>query len=44
MARVLWEFEFELVEGQKDWASQQRVFTVFEKPPLMIKLKPVIRT
>lgn len=41
VARLVWgfEFEFESREG-KDWA-RQRVFLVYEKGPLMVKLRPV---
>jgi hypothetical protein len=40
LARVLYEFDLELTKESKDWGSAtQRVFTLWEKPPLLIKLK-----
>ncbi|KAI9149622.1 Cytochrome P450 monooxygenase astJ [Paramyrothecium foliicola] len=43
LARMLWNFDFELEPGQEDWAAKQRVFVVFEKSPLLVRLKPVAR-
>lgn len=40
MARLLWNFDVESVEGQDDWISQQRTFSVYSKGPLMVHLKP----
>ncbi|KAK8098118.1 uncharacterized protein PG998_013604 [Apiospora kogelbergensis] len=39
LARLLWNFDIELVEGQEDWAAKQRVFDVYEKGPLMVRLR-----
>ncbi|KAK7943602.1 Cytochrome P450 [Apiospora aurea] len=39
LARLLWNFDIELVEGQDDWVEKQRVFDVYEKGPLMVRLR-----
>jgi cytochrome P450 len=44
VARLLWNFDVEKVEGQEHWISNQRTFTVYHKSPLMIKLKPLVDT
>ena len=43
LARVLFEFDLELMESSKSWLEGLRNFTLWEKGPLMVKLKPVIR-
>ncbi|KAF9698788.1 hypothetical protein EKO04_002912 [Ascochyta lentis] len=42
LAKVLWAFDLELCEKQGDWLDQ-RVFLVWEKVPLMVRLKAVER-
>lgn len=42
MASILWHFDLELVPGQEDWLDQ-KIFLVWEKRPLMVRLKPVQR-
>ncbi|KAF2195342.1 cytochrome P450 monooxygenase-like protein [Zopfia rhizophila CBS 207.26] len=42
MAKVLWNFDLELVTKEEDWLDQ-RVFTLWEKPSLMVRLKPIQR-
>lgn len=37
IARLLWNFDIEICEESKDW-SDQKTFTLWEKPPLMCKL------
>jgi hypothetical protein len=39
VARLLWNFDIELLDEQLDWAARQRVYMVYEKGPLMIRLK-----
>jgi cytochrome P450 len=39
MAKLLWAFDLELVAPKEKW-DQQRVFVVWDKGPLMVKLKP----
>ncbi|KAH8197034.1 hypothetical protein TruAng_008785 [Truncatella angustata] len=40
ITRMLWNFDLELMPGQNDWVSRQRVFIVYNKGPLMIRLSP----
>ena len=43
LAKMLWNFDMSLHPNtKKDWFNQ-KVFTLWEKPPLHIELKPVIR-
>lgn len=39
MARVLYRFDFELVPGQEGWMDKQRIFVVWEKPDLQVRIK-----
>jgi cytochrome P450 len=41
IAKVLFTFDLELVDKERDWFKGQRVFTVWNKPSLMVKLTPV---
>ncbi len=38
LTRVLWRFDLELVNDQEDWVSSQRIFSLWEKKPLMVRL------
>ncbi|CZR64538.1 related to cytochrome P450 monooxygenase [Phialocephala subalpina] len=38
MARMAWNFELELMPESYHWTEGQKVFTVFQKPPLSMKL------
>lgn len=42
-AKVLFHFDLELVDKKKDWTGQQKVFTVWAKTPLEVRLHPVKR-
>lgn len=42
MVKVIWNFDIELVDKTSDWLDQ-KVFTLWEKTPLMVRLKPVQR-
>lgn len=42
LARLLWNFDLELMPESKDWADQ-KVFLTWQKKPLMIKVHPVKR-
>ncbi|KAH7055844.1 putative cytochrome P450 [Macrophomina phaseolina] len=42
MASILWHFDLELAEGQEGWPDQ-KIYLVWEKHPLMVRLKPVKR-
>lgn len=43
MAKLLWNFDVELVDPEKNWMEEQRVFALWEKPPLNVRLTPVQR-
>ncbi|KAF2711502.1 cytochrome P450 monooxygenase-like protein [Pleomassaria siparia CBS 279.74] len=43
LAKVLFNFDLELVDKTTDWMHGQKVFTLWEKPSLMITLHPVTR-
>ena len=38
LARLLFEFDIELEDEKYDWINQ-RVFTLWEKPPLLLRLR-----
>ncbi|GJN78228.1 isotrichodermin C-15 hydroxylase [Purpureocillium lilacinum] len=42
MARLLLDFDLELIDPEQDWLDQKS-FTLWEKLPLMVRLKPVRR-
>ena len=44
LAKVLFAFDLELVEKERDWMGEQRVFTLWDKGALMVKVTPVQRT
>lgn len=39
LARVLWNFDLELCNESANW-SEQKIYTLWEKPALMCKLRP----
>ncbi|KAH8430180.1 cytochrome P450 [Aspergillus melleus] len=41
MSRLLLNFDLELVKGYEHWDETQRIYFIWEKGPLMIKLTPV---
>ncbi|KAJ4383147.1 hypothetical protein N0V86_001189 [Didymella sp. IMI 355093] len=42
-AKILWHFDLELVKPRDEWMRKQRVFALWEKPALDVRLKPVLR-
>lgn len=38
LARMLWNFDMELCEASKEW-NKQRIYLLWEKPALMVKLR-----
>jgi hypothetical protein len=42
ITKLLWNFDFELDEKSMNW-SEQRVFALWEKGPLLVRLKEVRR-
>ncbi|KAJ4303218.1 hypothetical protein N0V90_002111 [Kalmusia sp. IMI 367209] len=43
MAKVLWHFDLEMKPESEGWLERHRLFMLWEKPSLMVKLKPVER-
>jgi cytochrome P450 len=44
LARLLWNFDVELCEESRNWVEGIKVFMIYQRPPLMVKLSPVVRT
>lgn len=40
MAKLLWNFDFELTSPDEDWWNKQRTYLIWERLPLMVNLKP----
>jgi hypothetical protein len=40
MAKLVWNFDFELDPRSQDWIEQNKVYLLWEKPQLFIRLKP----
>ncbi|KAJ6438805.1 Isotrichodermin C-15 hydroxylase [Purpureocillium lavendulum] len=40
IAGLLLRFDFELSHGQDDWHDKQKTFTIWEKSPLYVRLRP----
>ncbi|KAI7712361.1 putative P450 monooxygenase [Hortaea werneckii] len=43
MAKVVWSFDFELDARSENWFQRNKVFTLWEKPELLVHLKEVLR-
>jgi hypothetical protein len=43
LAKVFFNFDLELVETETDWMKDQKLFTPWEKPLLMVELHAVQR-
>ena len=43
LAKMLWRFNLELVEGRGNWMEGQKIFGFWAKPPLMCRLEVVRR-
>lgn len=43
LAQLVWNFDMELAGESRGWMENLRVFLVYEKRPLMVHLKPVVR-
>lgn len=44
LARLIWNFDMELAAESRDWAEKQKIFILWDKGPLRVRLTPVIRT
>jgi cytochrome P450 len=43
VAKVLFNFDLELVDTTQDWLEGQKVFTLWQKFSLMVQMRPVKR-
>jgi cytochrome P450 len=43
LAKLLFSFDLELVDKERQWMRDQKVFTLWDKPSLMVRLKAVER-
>ena len=43
LARVIFEFDMELMESSKSWLENLKNFALWQKDPMMVRLKPVVR-
>jgi hypothetical protein len=41
LARLIFNFDLELVEKETDWMKDMKAYTIWKKPQLMVKLTPV---
>ncbi|EUC42257.1 hypothetical protein COCMIDRAFT_39642 [Bipolaris oryzae ATCC 44560] len=44
MTRVLWNFDISLVDGYESWTEHHKVFSIWQKTPLMVRLSRVARS
>ena len=42
LSNILYNFDLELIKKEKDWIGDQKVFTLWEKPSLIVNLRPVM--
>ncbi|KAJ4425304.1 hypothetical protein N0V82_000114 [Gnomoniopsis sp. IMI 355080] len=43
LTRVLWNFDIKLADECKDWIARQKIFLLWEKPPLKVYLTPRLK-
>ncbi|KAK2048187.1 cytochrome P450 [Colletotrichum somersetense] len=43
LARLLWNFDLALAEDSEEWMETQKIYTLWEKGPLNVYLRPVAR-
>lgn len=43
MAKMIWTFDMELDSQSDKWLENCKVFTLWKKPELMVRLKEVVR-
>ena len=44
LARLIWNFDMDLLEESANWADVQKVFVLWDKPSLMVKLRPRVHS
>lgn len=40
LAKLFWNFDFELADNSNKWLDEQKTYLVWEKTPLMVNLRP----
>lgn len=40
---MIFEFDMELMESSKSWLENLKNFALWQKDPMMVRLKPVVR-
>ena len=43
LARLVWNFDMELCKQSQNWVEGMKVFMIYQRPPLMVRLTPVVR-
>ncbi|KAK1996017.1 cytochrome P450 [Colletotrichum falcatum] len=43
LARLLWNFDLALAEDSEEWMETQKIYTLWEKGPLNVYLRPAVR-
>jgi cytochrome P450 len=43
LAKMLWNFDFELENPEVDWHSTLRAYLIWDRTPLKVRLQPVKR-
>jgi cytochrome P450 len=43
LAKMLWHFDFELEQPEEDWYGSLKVFMVWERGNLRVRLTPIVR-
>jgi hypothetical protein len=43
LAKLLWHFDITICDESEDWLKDQKIYTLWEKPELNVKLTPVKR-
>ncbi|KAL5371590.1 hypothetical protein DPSP01_014148 [Paraphaeosphaeria sporulosa] len=43
LAKMVWHFDLELEPGMDDWLERHKLFMLWEKPALLVKLRRVVR-
>ncbi|KAI1317563.1 putative cytochrome P450 monooxygenase [Xylariaceae sp. FL0255] len=43
LAKIIFNFDMRLDDGAREWLSTQKAYVIWDKPPLPVYLKPVVR-
>ncbi|KAK1633225.1 hypothetical protein BDP81DRAFT_434459 [Colletotrichum phormii] len=39
LAKLVWNFDLELMDESKEWTSRQRIYIIWQKVPLLVRCK-----